>query len=260
MKHVVMFSGGIGSWMCAKRVVAKHGTDNLVLLFMDTLMEDEDLYRFIDQAAANVGVPLTVVTEGRTPWQVFFDVRFLGNSRVDPCSRILKRQLADKWLRENCEPADTIVYVGIDWSEVNRYTKLQKLHSQQGWRYEAPLCDPPYLDKGQMLIQLEIVEGIKAPRLYAMDFSHNNCGGFCIKAGQGHFANLLRHLPERYAFHETKEQDIRLLLGNVSIMSDRRGDNEKKPFTLRDLRLRIEAGAKIDHEEIGGCGCFTEET
>lgn len=255
-----MFSGGIGSWMAAKRVVAEHGTDNLVLLFMDTLMEDEDLYRFIGQAAANIGVPLTVVTEGRTPWQVFFDVRFLGNSRADPCSRILKRQFADKWLRENCEPADTIVYVGIDWSEVNRYTRLQKLRAQQGWRYEAPLCDPPYLDKGQMLTQLEIVEGIKAPRLYAMGFSHNNCGGFCIKAGQGHFANLLRHLPERYAFHETKEQDIRLLLGNVSIMSDRRGDNEKKPFTLRDLRLRIEAGEKIDHEEIGGCGCFTEET
>ena len=51
MQHVVMFSGGAGSWMTAKRVAEKHGTDNLILLFADTLIEDEDLYRFLDEAA-----------------------------------------------------------------------------------------------------------------------------------------------------------------------------------------------------------------
>ncbi len=55
MKHVVMFSGGLASWAAAKRVAAENGTDALVLLFSDTLMEDEDLYRFLDQAAADVG-------------------------------------------------------------------------------------------------------------------------------------------------------------------------------------------------------------
>ena len=38
MKHVVMFSGGLSSWAAAKRVAAEHGTDDLVLLFSDTLM------------------------------------------------------------------------------------------------------------------------------------------------------------------------------------------------------------------------------
>lgn len=42
MKHVVMFSGGIGSWAAAKRVAAEHGTADLTLLFTDTLIEDAD--------------------------------------------------------------------------------------------------------------------------------------------------------------------------------------------------------------------------
>jgi len=41
-----MFSGGITSWAAAKRVAAEHGADNTLLLFTDTKMEDEDLYRF----------------------------------------------------------------------------------------------------------------------------------------------------------------------------------------------------------------------
>ncbi len=57
--RVVMFSGGVGSWLAARRVADAHGTDGLVLLFADTLMEDEDLHRFLDDAARNIGVPVT---------------------------------------------------------------------------------------------------------------------------------------------------------------------------------------------------------
>lgn len=46
MRHLVMFSGGAGSYAAAKRVVAEHGPANTLLIFADTKMEDEDLYRF----------------------------------------------------------------------------------------------------------------------------------------------------------------------------------------------------------------------
>ena len=42
MRHVVMFSGGIGSWATAKRVAATYGTGNLVLLFSDVKGDAED--------------------------------------------------------------------------------------------------------------------------------------------------------------------------------------------------------------------------
>ena len=32
--HVVLFSGGLGSWAAAKRVAMTHGLDNLILLFI----------------------------------------------------------------------------------------------------------------------------------------------------------------------------------------------------------------------------------
>lgn len=253
IKHIVNFSGGVGSWCAAKRVVEKFGLENTTLLFADTMMEDEDTYRFLNQAAENIGIPLTRISDGRTPWEVFFDERFLGNSRVDPCSKILKRQLLDKWIKANCIPTETVIYLGIDWSEIHRLHRLQEYPSE--WKYEAPMCDKPFLDKDQMNALAES-QGLKKQRLYELGFPHANCGGFCIKAGQAHFVNLLKKMPERFAFHERKEQELRAYLGkDVSILKDRRG-GASKTFTLTQLRERLEKSESgIDMEEWGGCGC-----
>jgi hypothetical protein len=256
VRHVVMFSGGVGSWAAAKRVAATHGTDDLTLLFTDTRIEDEDNYRFLGEGAANVGGELVMLTEGRTPWEIFRDERILTH-RFDPCSKILKRQQADRWLADNCDPAGTVVYVGIDWSEVHRFDRLRDRRAADGWRYEAPMCEAPYMDKPAMLAWLRS-EGIEPPRLYALGFAHANCGGFCIKAGQGHFANLLRTMPARYAHHEAQEEALRAELGEgAGILRDRTGD-ESRTVTLREFRERIEAGYQPDLFDIGGCGCFID--
>jgi hypothetical protein len=250
-----MFSGGLGSWAAAKRVAAAHGTDSLVLLFTDTLVEDPDLYRFLEEAAGNVGGRLVRLCEGRTIWEVFRDERFLGNHRVDPCSKILKREMADRWLRANCDPASTAVYVGIDWTEIHRYDRLRE--RRKPWRYEAPLCNPPYLTKQAMLQELGAA-GIRPPRLYGLGFAHNNCGGGCVKAGIGHFAHLLRVLPEVFEDWERNEEALRADLGDVTILSDRTG-GQRRGLTLRALRERMESGGHVDQYEIGGCGCFVDD-
>src|ERR1700674_3187169 len=109
MNHVVMFSGGVGSWAAAKRVAERHGTERLWLLFTDTMTEDEDLYRFIKEAAANVGGQYVRIADGRDVWQVFKDKKMMGNSRVHPCSMILKRQLGDQWLAMMFDPSEVTV-------------------------------------------------------------------------------------------------------------------------------------------------------
>ncbi len=53
--HLIFYSGGLASWATAMRVAEKHGTKNLKMLFTDTKMEDEDLYRFLDESAVVVG-------------------------------------------------------------------------------------------------------------------------------------------------------------------------------------------------------------
>jgi hypothetical protein len=220
-------------------------------------MEDADTYRWRDLAAANVGAPLVVIADGRDPWQVFFDERMLGHARVDPCSKILKRRLIDGWLREHHDPSDTTVYVGVDWTESHRFERLRDLRAREGWHYEAPLCEPPYLSKADVR-RWAAAEGLPPQRLYQLGFPHANCGGFCIKAGQAHFRHLLKVMPERYAYHERREQEFREFLGkDVAILRDRRG-GESRPLTLRALRERVEAGGQCDLWEWGGCGCFTD--
>ena len=300
-RYIEMWSSGVGSWAAAKRRVAAVGVEPITLLFADTLIEDEDNYRFLIEGAASIlgaSLPRQFIPpidsfppiwepearalflrglaaetmellpgfvwliEGRTPWQVFFDERFLGNSRVDPCSKILKRQMADRWLAENCDPAVTIVDVGIDWSEAHRFDDgngggLRPRRAAAGWVYEAPLTEPPYHTK-QDVFRLVAAEGLRRPRLYDEGHSHANCGGWCVKAGHAQAANLLRRRPEIYRYHEGQELTIRAHLGaDVSMMTDRRGGGDKRPLTMKALRERIEAGGQIDIFDWGGCGCFS---
>lgn len=251
-----MFSGGVGSWAAAKRVAQKHGTGEMILLFTDTKIEDEDTYRFLHEAAENVGAPLEIIADGRDIWEVFEDAGFLGNTRVDLCSRTLKRDLADSWIKERYEPDEVVCYIGIDWTEVHRFERLAP--RKLPYVYKAPLCDPPYLTKEQIHEWAES-EGLGKQRLYKMGMPHANCGGGCVKMGQGGFARLYRAWPERYAEWEANEERLRDQLGDVAILRDRRG-GETKPLPLRELRKRIDDDeGQVDMFDIGGCGCFVDD-
>lgn len=255
LAQVVMFSGGIGSWAAAKRIAAEHGPAELLLLFCDTKTEDEDTYRFLREAAANVGGRLVEIADGRNIWEVFHDSRYLGNSRADPCSRILKRELANRWLSEQYTPATVTVSVGIDWTEEHRFHRLAK--RREPWRYRAPLCEPPYLSRFD-LHDWAAREGLEKQRLYRMGAAHANCGGGCVKMGHGGFLRLLSAFPERYAMWEENEERLRAELGEVTILRDRQGGGAR-PLTLRELRERHQAGDQFDLFAIGGCGCFSDE-
>jgi 3'-phosphoadenosine 5'-phosphosulfate sulfotransferase (PAPS reductase)/FAD synthetase len=257
-QFIVLLSGGITSWAAAKRVAEIHGTANMTLLFADTGMEDEDCYRFVHEGACNIGAPLVILKEGRTPWELFRDQKMIGTSKADICSRMLKRDPLDKWRNENCDPETTKMVVGILWDESHRIDRLQDLCKP--WQYIAPLCDKPWISKSQCL-EWAAREGLHLPRLYSMGFAHNNCGGFCIKAGRAAFANLLRRMPERYAWHEQQEQETRawqaangVQMGHV-LYKDRNGKRER--ITLEQFREEIEGrGDEFDGaNEWGGCGC-----
>jgi 3'-phosphoadenosine 5'-phosphosulfate sulfotransferase (PAPS reductase)/FAD synthetase len=252
-----MFSGGVGSWAAAKRVAQTYGTDDLYLVFSDVSGEDEDCYRFLTEAADNVGGELVWLKDGRTIWDVFRHHRMLGNTRIAKCSHVLKQEPARRWLKENTDPADTAVYVGIDWSESHRLAAVERNYDP--WVAFAPLTEPPYLDKADMIAWCE-AEGIKPPRMYAEGFPHANCAGGCVKAGQGQFKLLYEQRPEVYAEWERQEQGLRDYLGkDVAILRDRRGGTTK-PLTLTALRQRIECSPEsVDADDLGGCGCFVDD-
>lgn len=249
-----MFSGGVCSWAAAKRVVAQNGLDGVVLLFADTKMEDEDLYRFIEEAAVNVGAPLVKIADGRNPWEIFEDVKAIGSTRMDPCSRILKRELLDRWVRDNAPTAT--IHFGLDWTELHRLDRLRDRKAPQ--KIEAYMTEAPFMDKPQMIDWLR-AEGIEPPKLYKLGFSHNNCGGFCVKSGQAQFELLLRTMPERYAFHESQEARLRDKLNwRQTILRDQK-DGKTKSLSLTEFRQLIENQPEMfDRHDWGGCGCAAE--
>ncbi len=258
--HVVQLSGGLGSFAAALRVKEQMPAgDELELLFADTLIEDDDLYRFLDDIERVLETPITRLTEGRTPMQVFRDRRFLGNTLIDPCSKYLKRDFLRTYIEEHHDPETTIVYLGIGPEEVDRYERAKP--RWEPWVLEAPMLEPPYLGH-YGLIDLALSLDVAPPRLYSMGWRHNNCGGTCIKAGKGDWNRARIHFPERYAEWEAFEDEMLELVGKkVTILRDRRdldGDGGKtKPESLREFRLRMEDNdgqLSMAEEMEGGCG------
>ncbi len=257
---VVMYSGGIGSWAAARLIVEQYA--NVTLLFTDVRGEDEDCYRFIRESAAAMPghVTLEWVTEGRTIWDVFKDDKFLGNSRLANCSKFLKQKPAREWLDTNTSPEDTDIVIGIDWTEVHRIPSVQRAYDPYTVRF--PLNEPGVRYTKQQLLDWCKQEGIAPPSMYAKGYPHANCGGGCVRAGQGQFVRLYHTDRQRFLEWEANEEDVRQHLGrdDVSILKDRRG-GEPKPLTLVQLRERIEGEDQqsLDLFDIGGCGCFVQE-
>lgn len=253
MKHVVNLSFGIGSWAAGKLVAQRRGTKDLILVFADTKYEDEDTYRWGREAAANIGGELIEIADGRDPWQVFFDERFMGNSRADPCSKILKRELIDRWMEETFPvKADVTCYVGLHWSESDRYSRwdekdqcwrgVKHRMAANGWTCIAPLCEPPLIDYAELHAWAKR-EGLSEQWMYKAGFPHANCGGRCVKQGQNGWKRLYELLPERYMECEAKEQEFRNFLGrdDIAIMQEQ-VNGVRIPLTLRDFRERLGGG------------------
>jgi hypothetical protein len=255
MKHIVFYSGGIGSWMTARRVVEKHGKENVVLLFTDTLFEDADLYRFIDETVKQLGCEYVSIADGRNPLEVFRDTRFLGNSRLAKCSHVLKQDTAKKWINEHYTPETAILYLGIDWSEDHRTTAPRR--NWAPFQVEFPMCEEPYLSKEDMISELKKC-GIEIPELYKRGFSHNNCATLCVRGGQGHWMKVLKEFPDRFAMMENFEREMQDYLGKpVTILKRTRGGVTSN-LSLEQLRIEVESDRteQLDIFDIGGCGCF----
>lgn len=285
--YVTQLSGGKGSAGAAKLVQARlQPGDRHLALFTDTKGEDPDLYRFLEETAEWADVEALVrAQDGRTIWGVFRDERMIGNTRLSVCSRALKQRVARRWLEENTDPADTVVVVGIDFTEAHRLEPIQRNYAP--WKVWAPLCDPGAPSRARVDAMLEEA-GIRQPDLYAQGFEHNNCAGACVRAGQAQWAKLLEVNRDRYLQEEAEELAFREFIGkDVSILRDRSrpsimarlgiGEDDVErvgktwvvkatgeplpallPLPLALLRARIESGEPlaVDWEDAGsGCGC-----
>ena len=256
---VVSYSGGIASFAAAARCVETYGADRVTLVFADTLIEDEDLYRFLRQGAEALGSDLVWLQDGRTPWDVFRDERYIGNSRKAPCSRVLKTRQVKRWLDDTCDPDRTALAAGLSLDEYERLPRMAAKYPK--WRVTAPLCWRPAWTRPDIWSALERYD-LAAPRLYAMGFPHNNCGGFCVRSGQEQFAHLYRHFPDRYLWHESEMERVQAEIPGARPFLREQRAGELRYLTLREWRERLEAAPGLALEGATsqpGCGCFIDD-
>lgn len=258
MQYIVNVSGGLTSYEALRRTIERYGKANTTAVFADTRIEDPDLYRFLDDIERLFDIPIVRLQDGRTVFEVWHTEkaitvrgRHVGGAVTAPCSKVLKREQIDGWLAKQDYPY-TLVF-GMDWSEPHRMERLVK-------RYDPipcwfPLAEKPYVEKCDIMEQIESI-GIAVPALYLDGFVHNNCGGGCVQAGQGHFARLYWTRPETFALWEQEEQRFRNTFGKDVAILRHTENGQKKPLPLYELRGMIERGEKYAADEFGGCGCF----
>lgn len=293
VKHIISFSGGAASFTAAHTVAEKHGVENVILAFCDTLIEDGDLYRFIVEGAAklyDIALPAEILAksnavppisnpertsyiqslskevvslipnfawliEGRDPWEVFKDIKYVGNTRIAHCTIELKGKTFARWLTDHYSPDECVIHFGFDWSEEHRLETARK--NWAPYKCEAVLCAPPYLSRSQVFQTIDDYD-METPRLYEMGFAHNNCGGFCVKAGQAHFENLLRKMPEVYAYHEARQEKLIAELPTVRPFLRMTKNKVTSYLTLKQFREHLQSGGEWAEFEYGGCGCFSD--
>lgn len=255
-RNVVQFSTGGASAEVLFRVAERDGVADTLALTADTLVEDDDNWRFARDVIRKVGCRWVVLADGRTPMGVGSDLRVVPNNRMAVCSRVLKRELLRAWIDEHCDPTDTTIHLGFDWWEQDRIDAARP--NWQPYVVDFPLTWEPLLDKADAHKRFEEHRGIRLPILYELGFEHANCGGGCVRGGLAQWAHLLRVMPERFAEWEAGEEGIRVELGkDVAILRHRSGKREGQPFTLREFRERQESQPELfDVSEWGACSCF----
>lgn len=240
MNHIVSFSSGLSSAITCDRVINKFGLDNTTIVFMDTKIEDDDNYRFMNDCQKKWNKEIIILTEGRTPYKVFRDEHVIPNSRVAPCTKRLKIDMFKKWLKE--QDKDSVIYIGYDYQELHRVEKTKSNYESMGFQVDFPLLWKPYEFRKYSQVVKEDW-GIEPPRMYELGYTHANCGGRCVKQGQGDWIRTLINFPDRFAEVENWENNMRKNSVNepyTLLMSQ--GSN----LSLTDLRKRYEGNHQIN--------------
>lgn len=244
MKHIVSFSTGLSSALCVERVRDKYGTDSMVVVFMDTLIEDIDNYRFRDEMYKRWdGLEIVNLVKGRTPYEVARDVQFIPNQKGAPCTFKLKIAPFVKYVKSIRNPVT--IHIGYDYSEIHRCKATKRNYEAQGWNVDFPLLWKPYEIRPYIQVARDDW-GIDPPRMYQQGYTHANCGGCCVKQGKGDWLRTLINYPERYAEAEQWELDMRNhpVRQNYAMLRHVENGN-MRPMTLEELRINYESEASI---------------
>jgi len=242
MIHVGSFSTGIVSALMCERMIKRYGKENCLFVFMDTLIEDPDNYRYMADVEKYLGVEVVKLTEGRTPYQVFTDEHVIPSARFAPCTLRLKLKMFRAYIATLPKPLT--VHIGYDVFELERCEPTRKNYEKLGYSVDFPMLWKPYEYRDYSVVMRE-EWGIEPPEMYRLGYTHANCGGRCVKQGQGDWLRTLINHTDRFAEVEAWENQMRQKQKDnnkrqYAIAKSRKGGT-MRPLPLSELRARYEA-------------------
>lgn len=171
---------------------------------------------------------------------------------------MLKQTPCRRWLEDNLDPHQTVLYVGLEPSELRREPGI--VAGWQPWRVEFPLLHNTSATKDDLLAWCRAC-GLTPPRLYRLGFSHNNCGGLCVRGGQAHWRRTLREFPDRFRWYEKQEQQFRAEHGDVATLKHQHQHQHQgrtTPLSLQQLRTDTDStdhrdGALVNERDLAHC-------
>lgn len=217
---IAWWSGGITSAVACHLAIKLFGSDNVKIVFIDTMNEDDDTYRFKIDCEKWYGKEIETISmipkrfeNIQDVWIKYLSLNISGAGAS--CSLRLKRYAREEWEKENKWSYQVF---GFDIDEPKRARAL---------RLNQPHVNPFFpllalaIRKKDCIEELNNV-GIKIPRAYHYGFHNNNCFKTgCIQGGIGYWQKMQREFPDKFDAMAIVEHELTNLKGEpVTMLKD----------------------------------------
>lgn len=193
-KVIAWWSGGITSAVACKLSIDLYGKENVNIIFIDTHNEDNDTYRFMLDCEKWYGLKIATITSTKHKDIQSVWVRYLAlnNATGAVCSSELKRQVREKWEKDNVWKHQVF---GFDLNESKRAKSMAMNHGHT--KPVFPLLMYGLSKKDCIKIVQEA--GVLIPNVYNFGYLNNNCFKTgCVQGGIGYWQKIKLEYPDKF--------------------------------------------------------------
>jgi hypothetical protein len=236
---IMWFSAGVSSAVAWKLASAQ--IDEVLYIHIND--QEDDTLRFVREVSEWVGKPVKILQhhEFKSVDEVCRKHRYMSGVAGARCTLTLKKEVRERWERENIDKYPFRYVWGFDAGEQRRIDKIGEMNPE--FKHLFPLADARM--HKQEVHQVLKASGIKRPRMYELGFLNNNCMG-CTKAQSPAYWNLTRkHFPDVFESRRALADELGVKLVKMTI------DGVPTRISLSDLDPEAGKGMEPIVDECG---------
>jgi 3'-phosphoadenosine 5'-phosphosulfate sulfotransferase (PAPS reductase)/FAD synthetase len=230
---IAWWSGGVTSAVTCKICIETYGVDNVRVIFIDTMNEDDDTYRFKKDCEVWYGTEIETIKNEKynSIQEVWEKHKSLNVATGAVCSSELKRRTREMFQKEN---QYTHQAFGFEIEEINRAKAMKMNHSKS--KPIFPLLLFGYSKKD--CIDIIQKEGIEVPKMYQLGFHNNNCFKTgCVQGGIGYWQKIRDEYPDKFDAMAEMEHKLTALKGSpVTMLKDQSKEAKESKSQLLFLK------------------------